>query len=161
MVRNLFDVYGCPLCEREVATETGTKKEFVCCDLPMRLVRENSEYEKLDSAEWPADKLSAVVAEEVGYSDNAVVGKMLVSTPAMEVRVLTFREGQETVYEKAKHDASLFIIEGDGILALGYEDIELVRSSVAIIPRGMLWGVKNTGNSTMVALQTVSKNSSE
>lgn len=57
MARNFFDVYGCTLCEREVVTESGTKKEFVCCDLPMRLVKEGTEFEKIDSGEWQADKL--------------------------------------------------------------------------------------------------------
>jgi len=159
MAKSFYDVYGCPLCEREIATETGTQKEYVCCDLPMRLVRENTEYEKVDSLEWPAAKLTAVIDEEVGYSDNAVVGKMLVSTPTMEVRVLTFREGQGTIYEKAKHDSSLFIVEGTGIMALGYEDIELVNTSAVIVPKGMLWGIKNNGNSSMVVVQTVSKTS--
>jgi|GEM_PF-4463310 len=152
---NLFDVYGCRLCEREMVTESGTKKEYVCCDLPMRLVKENTEYEKVDSAELPGQKLTATLDEEIGFTDNALVGKTLIATPALQVKVLGFRPEQETVYEKAAGDMSLFVVSGEGLLALGYEDLEIYKSSVAVVPGGMLWGIKNTGNSPMVVLQTM------
>lgn len=155
---SFFDVYGCPLCEREIITESGKKKEYVCCDLPMRLVKESAEFEKVDSAEWPAEKLVAIVKEEAGYQDDSYVGKTLVATPTTEVRILSFKSGQETTYEKANFDLSLFVVEGSGILALGYEDLELTESTVVVVPRGMLWGVKDTGATPMTIVQTINKN---
>ncbi len=157
MAKSFYDVYGCSLCEREIMTETGEKKEYVCCDLPMRMVRENTEFEKVDSTEWPAEKLSVNLEEEIGYSEKDFVAKSLIATPNTEVRALTFKAGQETVYEKAGHDMSLFVVEGTGIMALGYQDLELVKSTTVVIPKGMLWGIKNTGGSPMVVLQTINK----
>lgn len=158
MAKNYFDVFGCSLCEREVVTESGTKKEYVCCDLPMRMVKENTDFEKIDSTEWPAEKLVATLKDEVRFTETDYIGKVLVATPAIQVKVLSFKAGQETIYEKAGNDMSLFVIEGDGVLALGYEDVPLTESTVVVVPKGMLWGVKNTGGSAMVILQTANRN---
>ncbi len=154
---NFFDVYGCPLCEREVITEAGPKKEYVCCDLPMRLVKGNTEFEKVDSTEWPAEKLTAVLQEETGFAESNSVSKILIGTPTVEVKMLGFKSGQETTYEKARFDLTLFVVEGTGSLALGYEDVELAQSTVVVVPKGMLWGIKNTGSSFMTVLQIVNK----
>jgi len=86
------------------------------------------------------------------------VGKLLVDTPAVEVRLLNFRVGQQTPYEMAEYDLSLFVTEGTGNLALGYEDIELTKSTVVVVPKGMLWGIKNSGNGNMTILQNINKN---
>lgn len=155
MTQEFFDVYGCRLCERQVATENGINKDYMCCDQPMGLVRENAEFVKIDSADWPSEKLVASVSDKLEFTGNDYTARTILSTPAMEVRVLSFKSGQETIYEKAESDLSLFVTEGSGFMALGYDDIEISKSSVVVVPRGMLWGIKNTNSSPLVVLQTL------
>lgn len=112
------------------------------------------------SIELSAEKLIAVVDEDTGFTDENFAGKLLVNTPTIEVRLLNFRAGQQTPYEKAGCDLSLFVKEGTGNLALGYDDIELTKSTVVVVPRGMLWGIKNSGNCNMTILQSIIKNQS-
>lgn len=107
---------------------------------------------------WSAEKLVAVVNEDAGFVDKNFAGKILVNTPTIEVRLLNFRAGQQTPYEKAANDLTLFVTEGAGNLALGYEDIELTKSTVVVVPRGLLWGVKNSGNGNLTIIQSINKN---
>lgn len=107
---------------------------------------------------WSAEKLVAVVNEDDGFGDKNFSGKVLVNTPTIEVRLLNFRAGQQTPYEKAGYDLSLFVTEGSGNLALGYEDIELSKSLVVVVPKGLLWGVKNSGNGNLTIIQNINKN---
>lgn len=104
-----------------------------------------------------AGNLVAVLDGTVGFPVDSYSGKVLISTPSTEVRVMGFRAGQETVYEKTANDQTLYIIEGSGILALGYEDLEVGKNSVAVVPKGVLWGIKNNNSSSLVILQTINK----
>ncbi len=158
MSQHFLDVYGCRLCEKEIATGNRIKKEYICCDQPMRMIKENIAYEQTDSAEWPVDKLVTSVDGNVGLTGKDYVAKTILLTPAMEVKVLSFKANQETVYEKSENDISLFVIEGSGIMALGYEDIEISESSVVVVPKGMLWGIKNSNSSPLIVLQTINRN---
>lgn len=108
--------------------------------------------------QWSADKLVAVLDGSVGFTGNDYTARTVVYTPTIEVRLLAFKSGQETIYEKAESDLSLYIIEGSGILALGNDDLEVSKSSVVVVPGGMLWGIKNSNNSPLVVLQTVNNN---
>lgn len=105
-----------------------------------------------------ADKLVAVLDGAFDFTANDYTARTVIHTPATEVRLLTFKSGQETSYEKAGNDLSLYIIEGSGILALGNEDLEVGKSSVVVVPGGMLWGIKNNNSSPLVVLQTKSNN---
>lgn len=158
MAGEFLDVYGCRLCEREVASGNGLNKEYFCCDQPMRIIRENAERQNINSEEWPTAKLVASVDGNVEFTGKDYVARTILATPAMEVRVLSFKSLQETVYEKAVSDLSLYVIEGSGVMALGYEDIEISEASVVVVPRGMLWGIKNTNSSQLVVLQTINAN---
>ena len=108
--------------------------------------------------ELSPENLVVVVNKETIFMEKNFVGKLLVDTPAVEVRLLNFRVGQQTPYEMAEYDLSLFVTEGTGNLALGYEDIELTKSKVVVVPKGMLWGIKNSGNGNMTILQNINKN---
>jgi len=108
--------------------------------------------------ELSPENLVVVVNKETIFMEKNFVGKLLVDTPAVEVRLLNFRVGQQTPYEMAEYDLSLFVTEGTGNLALGYEDIELTKSTVVVVPKGMLWGIKNSGNGNMTILQNINKN---
>lgn len=155
MDRDIYDVYGCSVCEREIMTGTGNEKEYFCCDLPMKIIEQGSEYEKAGPAEWSADKLVAVLDGAVGFTGNDYTARTVIYTPTIEVRLLAFKSGQETIYEIAGNVLSLYIIEGSGILALGNDDLEVGKSSVVVVPGGMLWGIKNNNNSPLVVLQTI------
>lgn len=103
-------------------------------------------------------KLVSFLKEDTGFMDTDFVGQPLVTTPTTEVKALSFKAGQQTSYEKARYDLSLYVVEGSGTLALGYEDVDMTKSSVVVVPKGMLWGINNTGGSSLVVLQTVNKN---
>lgn len=133
MDRDVYDVYGCSVYD---GVRTGSA----------------------GPAEWSAEKLVALLDGAFGFTGNDYTAKTMIYTPTIEVRVLAFKSGQETIYEKAANDLSLYIIEGSGILALGNHDMEVEKSSVVVVPGGMLWGIKNNNNSPLVVLQTINNN---
>ncbi len=74
------------------------------------------------------------LASLINYSDDSIVSKTIVDSPAGTITLFAFGKGQKLSEHTAPYDAVVQIIEGKAGLKIGGKDITVPAGHVIIMP---------------------------
>jgi len=127
----------------------------VGCSGACRSVRVQADAPAPSAASAPAfalhlrDWRPAVAAQPMSGNDNIVVTR-LGRTPEQSHQLVRVRD-REPVHFHARHDLTVFILHGQGVILLGDREQPCGPGDVIHIPRGQIHAFINTGNEVAVA----------
>jgi quercetin dioxygenase-like cupin family protein len=74
------------------------------------------------------------LAEHVEYSEGAVVSKTLFNKKNGSLTLFAFDEGQNLSEHTSPYDATVYILDGEGKLVIGGEEVKAQQGQMVIMP---------------------------